>query len=201
MPHRPENSEPIRSAGHIEDPDQPVEMHGKDQGHAKDHGHRHHWRRGQKGATAESAREGGVEHDAPTEDTLAGTQEHGAGSREHPRKALKETGFPNVDPAEVEALQERDIDTGPLATVRKFQPPAGRPNPNVTQTPNSGRDYEPGEVEEQEDSETYGTPENTPPPEPVRHSRVVEERIRQQEHDYDLEETAEGERYVTPHED
>lgn len=200
MSKRPENSEPLRSADRIEDPDQPVDVHGKDH---KEHGH-HFWHRGSKGATARSAAAGTGQdlprEDPPREETLVGTPEHGAGGR-HPRKVLKETGFPNVDPAEVEALHGRDIDTGSLAAVRKFQPPPGRPNPNVTQTPDAGHDYAPGEVHEREDTERYGTPRNTPPPEPVRHSRVVEERIRQQEREYDLGETEEGERFVTPHED
>lgn len=198
MSQRPENSEPIRSADRIEDPDQPVEMHGKDREHTKDRGHRRHWRR-ERGEAADEPDT--VAHGAAGEEILEGTPRHGAGGRDHPRKALKETGFPNVDAAEVEAIHNREVDTGSLAAVRKFQPPEGRPNPNMTRVPDAGRDYAPGEAHDIEDTETYGTPEKTPPPEPVRHSRVVEDRIQQQERDYDLGRTEEGERYVYPHEE
>ena len=41
MSERPENSDPIRSADHIEDPDQPVDMRGKEHGHPEGPAHRH----------------------------------------------------------------------------------------------------------------------------------------------------------------
>lgn len=197
MSERPENSDPIRSADHIEDPDQPVDMRGKEHGHPEGPAHRHG--RGRHGSREAAGR--GAARDEPVEETLEGGQDHGAGGRENPRKVLKETGFPNVGAEEVEALHGRDVDTGPLTVTRKFQPPEGRHDPNMTRVPHAGRDYAPGEAEEMEGAETYGTPDKTPPPEPVRHSRVVEERVQQQERDYDLVETEDGERYVTPHED
>lgn len=203
MSQQPENSDPIASAGQIDDPDQPV---SRDDDHASNRKHAldetgddtddHERRRHADGATA-----------AHAEDERAA---RGSG---RPPKQVKETGFPNVDAAEVEAQHSREIDSESLAAGRKFQPPAGRSNPNLNHPapPSANPHIFEGEnissaAEHDRDgdsseAESYGTPENTAPAEPVKHSRMVEERIQQQEHDYDLEVTEEGERYITPHEE
>ena len=98
-----------------------------------------------------------------------------------------------------------------MTAGRKFQPPAGRKDPNLPNLPPAGQDFHVSEDRELSDgarndrdndgseAESYGTPENTGGPEPITHSRAVEERVQQQEHDFDLEVTEEGERYVTRH--
>ena len=50
----------------------------------------------------------------------------------------------------------------------------------------------------QDSTAQYEDPESIPEVEPVRHSRIVEERVQQQERDFDLGTTEEGERYLTP---
>ena len=199
MSKRPENSDPIASAGQIDDPDQPVSRnddHATDQQEQSDEDpDRQHRTRG---ATAADT--------APPDERAA----RGSGK---PPKAIKETGFPNVDAAEVQAQQGQDVDSSSMAAGRKFQPPAGRKDPNLPNLPPAGQDFHVSEDSELSDgarndrdsdgseAESYGTPENTGGPEPITHSRAVEERVRQQEHDFDLEVTEGGERYITPRKD
>lgn len=206
MSKRPENSDPIASAGQIDDPDQPVSRnddHATDQQEQSDddpdhpeHSVRHHRHRRAHGASAAGA---------------AHSDEHAARGSGKPPKVLKETGFPNVDAAEVAAQHGHDVNSSSMAAGRKFQPPAGRKDPNLPNLPPAGQDFHVSEDRELSDgarndrdndgseAESYGTPENTGGPEPITHSRAIEERVQQQEHDFDLEVTEEGERYVTRH--
>ena len=204
MTKRPENSDPIASAGQIDDPDQPV---SRDDDHEtgrraksdddEDNPAHHAHNRNTDGATSAKA---------------ARSDEKAARGSGRPPKAVKETGFPNVDAAEVEAQHGHDVNSSDMAAGRKFQPPAGRHDPNVPNLPTAGGDMnspqgrdlsEAARTDRDGDSseaETYGTPENTGGPEPITHSRAVEDRVQQQEHDYNLEETEDGERYMTPRE-
>ncbi|WP_431813934.1 hypothetical protein [Kocuria sp. cx-455] len=205
MSKRPENSDPIASAGQIDDPDQPVSRnddHPTDQQEQSeddpDHPKRSFRHRRAHGASAAGA---------------AHSDEHAARRRGKTPKALKETGFPNVDAAEVEAQHGHDVDSSALAAGRKFHPPAGRKDPNLPNLPPAGQDFHVSDDHElsngarndrdgdDSEAESYGTPENSGGPEPITHSRAVEDRVQQQEHDFDLGVTEEGERYVTPHED
>lgn len=205
MSKRPENSDPIASAGQIDDPDQPVSRdddHGTDQQDKSDD---------DPDRPEHSARNRRT--DGAT--TVDAAHSHGRGVRSNgkPPKAIKETGFPNVDASEVEAQHGHDVDSSAMAAGRKFQPPTGRPDPNVPNLPpaegamntsqgsglsEAARNDRDGDSSE---AETYGTPENTGGPEPITHSRAVEDRVQQQEHDYDLEVTEHGERYITRHQE
>lgn len=202
MSKRPENSDPIASAGQIDDPDQPVSRKDDKATEQRD---------GTDASSDDADRRVRKHHThGATDADVARDDERAARGSGKPPKAVKETGFPNVDAADVEAQHNREIDSGSVAADRKFQPPAGRVNPNDNHpTPPSGNPHiHPGPNTSQaarndrdgddSEAESYGTPENTRPAEPVEHSRMVEERIQAQERDFDLEVTEEGERYITP---
>lgn len=204
MTKRPENSDPIASAGQIDDPDQPVSRdddhetgrRAKSDDEADNPAHHARSRNADGATSAEAAR----------------SDERAARGSGKPPKAVKETGFPNVDAAEVEAQHGHDVNSSDMAAGRKFQPPAGRHDPNVPNLPPAGGDIHTPQGRDlteaarndrdgdSSEAETYGTPENTGGPEPITHSRAVEDRVQQQEHDYNLEETEDGERYMTPRE-
>lgn len=203
MSKRPENSDPIASAGQIDDPDQPV---SRNDDHASDEHETSE-------ADADADRHGRNRHThGATDARSAQSDEQAARGSGKPPKALKESGFPNVDAAEVEAQHGHDVDSSSMAAGRKFQPPAGRPNPNVHNLPPAGGDIHTPQGHDlaeaarndrdgdDSEAESYGTPENTRGPEPISHSYAVEDRVQQQEQDFDLEVTEEGERYVTPRE-
>lgn len=59
-----------------------------------------------------------------------------------------------------------------------------------------GRDPRAGD--EDHDASQYQDPRDVPEVEPVRHSQMVEDRVQEQERDYDLGTTEDGERYLTP---
>ncbi|HBH56394.1 MAG TPA: hypothetical protein DDY46_07380, partial [Kocuria sp.] len=59
-----------------------------------------------------------------------------------------------------------------------------------------GRDPRAGD--EDNDASQYQDPRDVPEVEPVRHSQMVEDRVQEQERDYDLGTTEDGERYLTP---
>ncbi|MCT1545560.1 MULTISPECIES: hypothetical protein [Kocuria] len=142
MTQHPENSDPIASAGQIDDPDQPTTVHGKDDSRA-----------GRDTQPEESSADGDPEqpgtrhrsgaaphHDAaPAASATRGTAQEGrTATDEHdgkPPKALRETGFPVVDEGTVDAQHNREVDSEALAGTRKFQPRPGDANPNVSDNP------------------------------------------------------------------
>ena len=203
MSQHPDNSDPIASAGQIDDPDQPVSRDD-------DHSSNRKKPLNDAGDDTDGHARGRLPDGATAVDADDDRAARGSGK---PPKQVKETGFPNVDAADVEAQHDRDIDSESVAADRKFQPPAGRENPNVNRpTPPSanphvfaGEDISSAAKNDRDgdssEAESYGTPENTRPSEPVEHSRMVEERVQQQERDFDMEVTEDGQRYITPREE
>ncbi|WNB88290.1 hypothetical protein RGB72_09960 [Glutamicibacter protophormiae] len=221
MTQQPETPDPIQSAGQIDDPDQPTTVAGQDDSRAgRDtqpddaadgdpeqprstpvHGD----------ATVRDARPAGRTHSASAagdaDGATAASATTGTGrstdtTREDrttdgkPPKAVQETGFPVVPEGAVDAQGAREVDSEALAGTRKFQPPAGADNPNVSANPADREDFSPAATKD--DAAGYERAEDMPEVEPVRHSVPVEERVEEQERDYDLHTTEDGERYLTP---
>lgn len=224
MAQRPENSDPIREAGQISDPDQSANINGDQPAAGSEPNSTEPGPRTTGGNQLDSAptrTSGGgdtVNTGAVRDDGVTVTSAD-RDRADHDEKLISETGFPNVPDEEVEAQNRREIDTESLAGTRKFQPREGDDNPNVSHAPTSGTGAttngrgagsDESDVDrlspaarndrdgDESEAESYGTPENTPRPAPVQHSRVVEERVQRQERDYDLNTTEDGERYITP---
>ena len=264
MTQHPENSDPIASAGQIDDPDQPTTVHGKDDS-----------RPGRDTQPDESTADG--DPDQPGSRVRPAAGAHTVESREgradeqsgKPPKALSETGFPAVGEGTVDAQHAREVDSEALAATRKFQPRPGENNPNISDDPQDRLDrvggamhgrttgdprteqgtaaeqggtsrgdrttaehvagprggVRDGSVEAQApgtdrqvveestrarttsagttgtgegDPAHYQEPEDVPEVEPVRHSRMVEERVQEQERSFDMGTTEDGQRYLTP---
>ena len=143
MTQHPENSDPIASAGQIDDPDQPTTVQGKDDSRA-----------GRDTQPEESSADGDPEQPGTHHRTRAAAHDDDAalagsatrsGDRDaravtdenegKPPKALRETGFPVVDEGTVDAQHNREVDSEALAGTRKFQPRPGDANPNVSDNP------------------------------------------------------------------
>lgn len=143
MTQHPENSDPIASAGQIDDPDQPTTVQGKDDSRA-----------GRDTQPEESSADGDPEQPGTRHRTRAAAHDDDAalagsatrsGDRDaravtdenegKPPKALRETGFPVVDEGTVDAQHSREVDSEALAGTRKFQPRPGDANPNVSDNP------------------------------------------------------------------
>ncbi|MDO4918983.1 hypothetical protein [Kocuria sp.] len=217
MTQQPEHTDPIASAGQIDDPDQPTTVEGQDDSRAgrdtqPDEGATD-GDPDQPGATGRSAsRQGTADHGATAHTAGPGSSHEEHGTRNGlPPKAVQETGFPVVGEDTVDAQGARDLDSEALAGTRKFQPLPGENNPNISDNPLDSPDYNPGTDQARaaanrtsdsgaaaDSTVQYEDPENMPRVEPVRHSSMVEERVQQQERDYDLGTTEDGERYLTP---
>ncbi|WP_270256895.1 hypothetical protein [Kocuria marina] len=219
MTQQPENPDPIASAGQIDDPDQPTTVQGHDDSRAgRDTQPDESSADGdpdQPGAvrrttvapagTTDSTTVGGASN-ATDRGVVAGertvrddrdvVRDDHASDDSKPPKALKETGFPNVGEGTVDEQSAREVDSEALAETRKFQPRSGDPNPNISANPADRPDVD-GEVFDEGNAQ-YQRSEEMPDIEPVRHSHMVEERVQEQERDYDLETTEDGERYLTP---
>ena len=156
MTQQPENTDPIASAGQIDDPDQPTTVKGQDDSRAgRDTQPDESSADGdpdQPGAARHSARPSG--HDdaaraastapgatAPTTSTDA-TREDLTRHDGKPPKAIQETGVPVVDRETAQARDVRDVDSEALAGTRKFQPRPGDANPNVSDSPADFPDHQ-----------------------------------------------------------
>ena len=188
MTQQPETPDPIQSAGQIDDPDQPTTVAGQDDSRAG--------RDTQPDDAAdgdpEQPRSTPVHGDASARDARPADRTTGG----KPPKAVQETGLPVVPEGTVDAQGARQVDSEALAGTRKFQPPAGADNPNVSANPADREDFSPAATKD--DAAGYERAEDMPEVEPVRHSVPVEERVEEQERDYDLHTTEDGERYLTP---
>lgn len=170
MTQQPENTDPIASAGQIDDPDQPTTVHGKDDSRAgrdtqpdessadgdpEQPGTRHHTR----AAAHDDAAPAGSATRGTAQEGRTATDEHDG----KPPKALRETGFPVVDEGTVDAQHNREVDSEALAGTRKFQPRPGDANPNVSDNPADRLDTGGGVARERftEDrrSDDHGRPE------------------------------------------
>ncbi|RLZ03242.1 hypothetical protein CWC38_06785 [Kocuria tytonicola] len=225
MTQQPESTDPIASAGQIDDPDQPTTVKGQDDSRAgRDTQPDESSADGdpdQPGAAPRTSRPTGHDDAARAASTAPGTTAPTASAdatrEDHtrhggkPPKAIQETGVPVADREAARERDVRDVDSEALAGTRKFQPRPGDENPNVSDNPANFPDHRgPDGVSAQDDrgrseaerggknTAQYETPESMPATEPVRHSRLVEERVQEQERDYDLGTTEEGERYLTP---
>ncbi|MCG7424048.1 hypothetical protein [Kocuria rhizophila] len=212
MTQQPETPDPIQSAGQIDDPDQPTTVAGQDDSRA-----------GRDTQPDDAAADGDPEQSRAAHRTAASTTAPGAAhgtrgtagdgataasattgaAREGraddggtPPKAVQETGVPVVPEGAVDAQGAREVDSQALAGTRKFQPPAGADNPNVSANRADRDDVSAAGTGD--DSAGYERAEDMPVVEPVRHSVPVEERVEEQERDYDLHTTEDGERYLTP---
>ena len=171
MTQHPENSDPIASAGQIDDPDQPTTVQGKDDSRA-----------GRDTQPEESSADGDPEQPGTHHRTRAAAHDDDAalagsatrsGDRDaravtdenesKPPKALRETGFPVVDEGTVDAQHSREVDSEALAGTRKFQPRPGDANPNVSDNPADRLDTGGGvgreRVTEDRRSDDHGRPE------------------------------------------
>lgn len=188
MTQQPETPDPIQSAGQIDDPDQPTTVAGQDDSRAG--------RDTQPDDAAdgdpEQPRSTPVHGDASARDARPADRTTGG----KPPKAVQETGLPVVPEGTVDAQGARQVDSEALAGTRKFQPPAGADNPNVSANPANREDVNP--PASKGDAAGYERAEDIPVVEPVRHSVPVEERVEAQARDYDLQTTEDGERYLTP---
>ncbi|WP_423447344.1 hypothetical protein AABM36_03130 [Kocuria sp. KSNUG] len=152
MTQQPENTDPIASAGQIDDPDQPTTMKGQDDSRA-----------GRDTQPDESATDGDPDQpgtsrhaaSAPRSGTVrdadgatAASATRGAVRDDRgetvgkPPKAIRETGVPVVDGDAVDAASAREVDSEALAGTRKFQPRPGDANPNVSDNPENFPDHE-----------------------------------------------------------
>lgn len=219
MTQQPENPDPIASAGQIDDPDQPTTVQGHDDSRAGrdtqpdessadgDPDQPGVARRttvapagttdsGTVGGAANASDRGVVAGERTVRDDRDVVRDDHTADDGKPPKALKETGFPNVGEGTVDEQSAREVDSEALAGTRKFQPRPGDPNPNISANPADRPDVD-GEVFDEGNAQ-YERSEEMPDIEPVRHSHMVEERVQEQERDYDLETTEDGERYLTP---
>ena len=148
MTQQPESTDPIASAGQIDDPDQPTTVKGRDDSRA-----------GRDTQPDESSAEGDPDpsgapratahqdgrHDARATSVTPGTAASATSAdatrddRDHrhgtPPKAIQETGVPVADKDTAQAREGRDVDSEALAGTRKFQPRPGDANPNVSENP------------------------------------------------------------------
>ena len=219
MTQQPENPDPIASASQIDDPDQPTTVQGHDdsragrdtqpdessaEGDPDQPGAVRRTTVPPAGATNPGTVDGAVNatdrgdvvEERTVRDDRDVVRDDHAADHGKPPKALKETGFPNVGEGTVDEQSARDVDSEALAGTRKFQPRPGDPNPNISANPADRPDVD-GEVDDEGNAQ-YERAEEMPDIEPVRHSHMVEDRVQEQERDYDLETTEDGERYLTP---
>lgn len=188
MTQQPETPDPIQSAGQIDDPDQPTTVAGQDDSRAG----RDTQPDDAADGDSEQPRFTPVHGDASARDARPADRTTGG----KPPKAVQETGLPVVPEGTVDAQGARQVDSEALAGTRKFQPPAGADNPNVSANPANREDVNP--PASKGDAAGYERAEDIPVVEPVRHSVPVEERVEAQARDYDLQTTEDGERYLTP---
>ena len=180
MTKQPENLDPIQSAGQIDDPDQPTTIAGRDDSRA-----------GRDTQPAPVSAERSPQTGAASASAATNDEEDRG-----PRKAVKETGFPNVGDSTLDEFNARDVDSEALAGRRKFQPRAGDVNPNFSSNPADRAPAEPSDHEHP--AASYESAQAAPITEPVRHSRMVEENVREQEREFDLGTDEDGERYLVP---
>lgn len=150
MTQQPESTDPIASAGQIDDPDQPTTVKGQDDSRAgRDTQPDESSADGdpdQPGAARHTARPSGHHDDAaraaftaPGATTRTTSADMTRGDRTghdgKPPKAIQETGVPVMDRETAQARDVRDVDSEALAGTRKFQPRPGDANPNVSDNP------------------------------------------------------------------
>ena len=149
MTQQPESTDPIASAGQIDDPDQPTTVAGQDDSRAgRDTQPDESSADGdpdQPGVTRHTARPSGhgdAARAASTTPDAAASATSADATREDrtrhdgkPPKAIQETGVPVADRETAQARDVRDVDSEALAGTRKFQPRPGDANPNVSDNP------------------------------------------------------------------